>query len=520
MRHRLLLAGWLVLAFVGESRAENAAPAPAPAPAPAAEVPPIRTFLDLEAYASQLAQKPYVVPTTRLDPFFDTLKYDGHRQIRFKQNKAIYSDLGDSFHVEFFHPGWMFKKTVSFYEIADGQPKPIGFDKNLFDYGDNKIPEGAAYPSGYSGFRLLAPDSLLGKRFEFLVFQGASYFRAVTTKLGWGLSARGLAVNTVGGDPEEFPDFSHFWFLKPKVGDKTFKFYALLNGPSVTGAFEFEAQPGDETVLTVSGSVFLRRVVKLLGLAPFSSMFWFGENTHPKPLDFRPEVHDSDGLLIEQKFGPAIWRPLDNGKEIRQSVFNIESLKGFGLLERDRNYSHFEDLEARYEQRVSVWVEPMEGFGRGDLHLIELPTGEETWDNVVSMWEPDHLPTAVEPLRFAYKLHWLDEHDDGMAQVIATRYGENIATKDDPNDYLFVIDFSKGKVPEGVKTDWTPDIEVTLPPAAKLLDKRVMANPETGGWRAFFKMDVPPSLKLLEMTCDLSYNKQPFSERWTYQWTR
>lgn len=507
MRQRLFLAGWLVLALLGESRGQDAPP-------------PIRTFLDLEAYASQLAQKPYVAPTAKLDPFYEGLKYDGHRQIRFKPDKALYSDLGDSYHVEFFHPGWMFKKTVAFYEIADGQPKPLPFAGNLFDYGDLKVPENAVAPAGYSGFRLLAPDSLTGKRFEFLVFQGASYFRAVTTKLGWGLSARGIAINTVGGDPEEFPDFSHFWFLKPKVGDKTFKFYALLNGPSVTGAFEFEAQPGEETVVTVSGSVFLRRVVKILGLAPFSSMFWFGENTHPKPLDFRPEVHDSDGLLIEQKFGPAIWRPLDNGKDLRQSAFGIESLKGFGLLERDRDFSHFEDLEARYEQRVSVWVEPMEGFGRGDLHLIEIPTGEETWDNVVSMWEPDHLPTAVEPLRFAYKLHWLNEHQHDMARVIATRYGENIATKEDPNDYLFVIDFTKGKVPEGVPAGWTPDVDVTLPTAAKLLDKRVMANPETGGWRAFFKLDAPPSLKLLEMTCDLSYNKQLFSERWTYQWTR
>jgi periplasmic glucans biosynthesis protein len=504
MRQRFFLTGWLVLAIFGQGHGQDA-------------LPPVRTFLDLEAYASQLAQKAYVAPSEKLDPFFEGLKYEDLHEITFKKEKALYSDLGDTFHVEFFHPGRTFKRTVGFSEIVDGQPKPVPFAVEDFDYGKLKLPEKVEYPAGFSGFRLLAPDSLTGKRFDFLVFQGASYFRAVTTKWGWGLSARGVAINTVGGDPEEFPDFTHFWFMRPKVGDKTFKFYALLDGPSVTGAFEFEALPGEETIITVSSSLFLRKVVKLLGIAPFSSMFWYGENTQPKPMDFRPEVHDSDGLLIEQKFGPTIWRPLDNGKELRQSVFGIESLKGFGLLERDRDFSHFQDLEARYDKRSSVWVEPMEGFGRGELHLIELPTGEETWDNVVSLWEPDHLPTSVEPLRFAYKLHWLGAHDDELAEVMATRYG---ASKDAPNACLFVIDFSKGKMPDGVPPDWTPDMDVTIPAGAKLLDKRVMPNPETGGWRAFFKMDAPPSLKLLEMTCDLSYNKQPFSERWTYQWTR
>ena len=333
MHSRLILAGWLTLSVFVSAQAQDA-------------LPPVRTFLDLEAYASKLAQKAYVAPTTKLDPFFEGLQYDGHRQIRFKTDKAFYSDLGDAYHVEFFHPGWMFKKTVGFAQIADGQPKPLGFDKNLFDYGGNKLPANVIYPDGYSGFRLLAPDSMLGHRFEFLVFQGASYFRAVTTKLGWGLSARGLAINTVGGEKEEFPDFTNFWFVQPKPGDKTFKFFALLNGESVTGAYEFEVEPGESTKMTISGSLFLRRVVKLLGLAPFSSMFWFGENTHPRAVDFRPEVHDSDGLLIEQQFGPTLWRPLDNGKELRQSVFAIESVKGFGLQERDRDFKNFEDLEA------------------------------------------------------------------------------------------------------------------------------------------------------------------------------
>ena len=483
--------------------------------------PPIRTFLDLEAYAASLAQKPYAPPAHPLDPFFDTLKYDGHRQIRFKSDQALYSDVEHSYHIEFFHPGWTAKKTVEFFQIKNGQPLAVPFSKDYFKYGDLVVPETVKYPDGFAGFRLIAPDTLLpGRRFEFMSFMGASYFRAVTTKLGWGLSARGIAINTIGGEKEEFPDFTHFWFVDPKPGEMVFQFFALLNGPSVCGAYQFEVTPGETTMMRISGSLFLRNPVKLLGLAPFSSMFWYGENTHPKPLDFRPEVHDSDGLLIEQDNGTMIWRPLDNGKEIRQSVFVLDGLKGFGLQKRDREFKHFEDLEARYHERVSAWVDPVEGFGRGKLHLIELATGEETWDNIVTFWEPETQPTATEPLRFAYNLSWLQEKVHDLAKVTATRWGEGVATPDIPNDYLFVVDFTKGKPLAGKAADWVPDTEVHITGNAKIIDKRVMLNPETGGWRAFFKLDITPDVKLLEMTCDLMDGKKPISERWSYQWRR
>ena len=481
--------------------------------------PPVRTFLDLEAYAEKLAQKPPAAAHQPLDPYFDKLEYDGHRQIRFKGDKALYGT--NTYHVEFFHPGWTAKKTVGFSEIMDGQPKDIPFSKDLFDYGTLKVPAGVKYPDGFAGFRLIAPDALTGKRFEFLVFMGASYFRAVTTKLGWGLSARGVAINTVGGDPEEFPDFTHFWFMAPKAGDKVFQFYGLLQGPSVVGAYQFDVTPGEVTFMRVTSSLFLRKPVKLLGLAPFSSMFWFGENTHPRPVDFRPEVHDSDGLLIEPTGGQTIWRPLDNSRELRHSIFTLDGIKGFGLQKRDREYQHFEDLEAKYHQRVSVWVEPVEGFGHGSLHLIEIPTGEETWDNVVTLWEPEKLPTATEPLRFAYNLSWLQEKLYDAAKVTATRWGLETVTRENLNDYIFVLDFTHGKVGEGKSAEWVPGIEVNITGGqAKLLDKRVMANPQTGGWRAFFRLDIPPDTKLLEMTCDLMENKLPISERWNYQWRR
>ena len=481
----------------------------------------VTDFESLQKLASELARAEYEAPTSSLDPFYEGLQYDDHRQIRFQPEKALFTSPDDTYRVEFFHPGWMFKKPVTFYNLTPGKTAAIPFDAALFDYGNLKVPEGAAPPVGYAGFRILAPNQLANRRFEFLVFMGASYFRAVTTELGYGISARGVAVNTIGGEPEEFPDFTHFWIEPPRKGDEFFTTLALLNGPSLTGAYRFATMPGKTTAMFVTGSLYLRKPVKMLGLAPFSSMFWYGENTHPKPYDFRPEVHDSDGLQIEVEGGPSLWRPLDNGREMRLSFFEVPKLKGFGLAERDRDFKNFEDLEANYHRRPAVWVEPVKGFGEGSVGLIELATGEETWDNIVAFWQPKTLPSGPEePLHFEYRIDWLEEHLPGLlAKVIATRRG--FVMKSD-TDHLYVIDFSHGLLEPEPPADWVPEVKVELigGDAAEVLDARVMKNPETRGWRAFFQVRVPETSKLIEMSAELKRDDKVISEKWTYQWRR
>jgi glucans biosynthesis protein len=248
-------------------------------------------------------------------------------------------------------------------------------------------------------------------------------------------------------------------------------------------------------------------------------MFWYGENSHPKPYDFRPEIHDSDGLQIEIEGGPSIWRPLDVGRDLRLSLFEIDRLKGFGLAERDRDFKNFQDLEARYHQRPAVWVEPVKGFGKGAVVLVELSTGEETWDNIVAMWKPAVLPaTPQEPLSFEYRLSWLEEHQPGLlCKVTDTRRGFVM----DSDDHLYVVDFTAGDLHLKKPADWVPSIEVKLDAGkAKIMDQRVMANSETKGWRAFFKIDVPADTNLLEMSAELKDGTKVISERWMYQWRR
>jgi periplasmic glucans biosynthesis protein len=481
----------------------------------------VKDFASLQALAGRLASEPYTPSAKPLDPFFDGLKYDGHRQIRFKEDAAHFGQNPDSYRLEFFHPGWTAKKTVGMFDLSGGKTTPIKYESGLFDWGDLKVPEKVVYPEGFAGFRVLAPDSFLKRRFEFLVFMGASYFRSVTTELGYGISARGLSINTIGGEPEEFPDFTHFWFEEPKAGERFFRVHALLQGPSVAGAYSFEAMPGKTTEMFVKGTVYLRKPVKSLGISPFSSMFWFGENTHPKPLDFRPEVHDSDGLDIVLADGRALFRPLDNTPgQLRLSVFETPNLKGFGLAERDRDFKNFEDLEAMYHRRPAVWVEPITGFDKGNVTLVEIPTGEETWDNIVAFFEPEKKPTVKDPLNFSYRLQWLDQHIvPDLARVMSTRRGLVM----DSDDHLYVIDFTEGKMqPSMLNKEGVPDVAVTITGGeAKLLDARAMKNPETGGWRAFFKLDIPAETKLLEITCELQdREKKPLSERWIYQWRK
>jgi periplasmic glucans biosynthesis protein len=478
----------------------------------------VTNYASLQAEVAKLATQPYVAKSKPLAPYFANLKYDDHRQIRFNPAKAHFGNLDGTYRLEFFHPGWTATKTVGMYDLGLSKTTPIGYDPKLFDWGQLKVPEGTQYPEGFAGFRVLAPDTMLGRRFEFLVFMGASYFRSVTTELGYGLSARGVSVNTIGGEPEEFPDFTDFWFVTPQKGEDYFTVIALLNGPSIVGAYEFKSMPGKTTEMFVKGTLYLRKPVKSLGISPFSSMYWFGENSHPKPYDFRPEVHDSDGIQIEIKGGPSIWRPLDNSKDLRLSLFDASNLKGFGLSERDREYKNFEDLEAAYHRRPAVWVEPVTGFEKGNITLVEIPTGEETWDNVVAYYQPEKMPTASEPLQFSYRLQWLEEHIPGtLAKVIATRRG--FVMKSD--EHLYVLDFNKGALEASKPLDWLPEIDVQIPTgSAKVVDQRVMYNPETHGWRAFFRLAIPAKTNLLEMTCELKDKKTVISERWMYQWRR
>ncbi len=503
------------------------------------------SFETLRTKARDLAAKPYEPHASKLDPFWANLTYDQHRDIRFKMESGLWWDQGP-FSIDFFHPGWTAKKTVQIHEMIGGSENELKFDTSLFNYGKNKIPSDTPPPPGYAGWR--ARTHLNSEKYmdEFLVFLGASYFRAIPKDAPYGLSARGLSINSgLPGVAEEFPDFSEFYLEKPMADSKSLTAYALLEGESVTGAYKFTVTPGVETEMDIEAELTLRRPVQQLGLAPFSTMFWFGENTHPRPYDFRPEVHDSDGFLMELESGNLHYRPLEHTKDqFRHCVFTMERPRSWALVQRDRSFASYQDVEAAYHNRPTVKVEPVSGFESGKLHLIEMPTVDETNDNVILVWEPTPAPEVGKAFRFHYKLKWVrDLPPSGLFAVRATRAGNPVQK---PDEVLMSIDFAKPLNPEKKVGDpkWD-DISkykpvVTVNQAGvKLLHVGLtdLSMPNVDDvpvgmgrsenvhmpqvLRAFFVLDPSKDVNDIDMTCELQdENGKVVSERWVYLWKR
>jgi len=504
------------------------------------------SFDALCAKAREIAAVPYLPAKLNLADFWKNLTYDQHRDIRFKMNSGLWAAEEGNFSIDFFHPGWTAKKMVMLHEVTEGKSKRIEFDQGLFDYGKQVIPAGTPPPPGYAGWRARTHLNSADYMDEFLVFMGASYFRAIPKNAPYGLSARGLSINSgLPGVGEEFPDFSEFYLEKPTNNSGILKVSALLNGESVAGAYQFTITPGPETIVDVVAEITLRRPVQQLGIAPFSTMFWFGEGTHPRPYDFRPEVHDSDGLLIELGSGNLHFRPLETTKgQFRHCVFTMEKPRSWALLQRDRSFHSYQDPEALYHNRPSVRVEPVDGFDLGKLHLIEMPTRDETDDNVILLWEPQPSLDVGKPVSFRYRLRWMrDPVPSGIFTVRSTRVGTPVQK---PDQVLITIDFAKPLEPRLKVGDpkWD-DISKIKPvvtvnqKAAKILHvglsdismPNVDALPAGLGrspllhmpqvLRAFFVVDPSANLADMDMTCELQdENHKAVSERWVYLWNR
>jgi glucans biosynthesis protein len=469
-------------------------------------------FAVVQARAQALAAQPYVAPAENLPEWMLQLNYEQHRGIQFARDHALWSNEQVPFRVQFFHPGWLFKAPVKINEVVAGHPQPIEYTPALFDYGTLK-PGPIPADLGFAGLRihypLVLPDD------ELAVFLGASYFRSVGRGMHYGLSARGLAINTGEPGPEEFPRFDEFWLVRPDPGSAALTLFALLNSPSVAGAYRFEIKPGDETVITVHAVLYFRQHPAVVGLAPLTSMFMHGENTGWSRDDFRPEVHDSDGLLLATGTGEWIWRPLTNPAGTRVSTFSDQSPRGFGLVQRDRDLAHYEDLEANYHIRPSAWIEPVGDWGKGAVRLLEFPTPDETNDNIVACWVPANLPAVGQPFTFDYRLHWqgrLAGRPPG-AYVVSTRQGAVLAH---PGRRRFVVDFG------GLPFDGPPrDIRAiaSAGSGAKLVGPAgIQALAPLGVWRVVFELDPDGTGRPVELRCFLREGGNVLSETWSHLW--
>ena len=474
----------------------------------------------LKGQARTLAARDYQPPSEALPESVQKLDWDQFQAIRYSPEHALWAKERLRFEARFFHLGLFFKTPVRMYEVQDGQAQEIAYDPAMFDYGKSGL-RGAHLPQdlGFAGFQLFYHTD---RKRDFAAFLGASYFRAVGGEMQYGLSARGLAIDSGMSRSEEFPRFTAFWFERPESEADILTVYALMDSPSVAGAYRFLIHPASQLVMDIDAALYPRKPIERLGIAPLTSMFLFGENENRTNRDWRPEIHDSDGLAIWCGNGEWIWRPLTNPANLRFNAYADDNPRGFGLLQRDRNFDHYQDDGAFYERRPSLWVEPRSDWGKGSVQLVELPASDETVDNIVAFWNPVEKPQAGQELLFAYRLYWGAQPPVAtpLARVVATRTGLGgiVGQKRKYFSWRFAVDFTGGNLAMLDKdTAIEPVIDVSRG-EVEITSVRPLASIQ--GLRAMFDLKPTDTAQTpINLRMYLRVNGQPLTETWLYQWT-
>ncbi|MGQ0595133.1 MAG: glucan biosynthesis protein [Gammaproteobacteria bacterium] len=486
----------------------------------------------VERRAQALAGRPYVPMTQALPEFLAALDYGRYRDIRFRSDKSVWFGDGLPFQLQFFHRGGLYKDRIAINLIEHGVSRAVPYSPGLFDFGENELPRALPPDLGFAGFRIHCPQRTDGPYDEFVVFQGASYFRAVG-RLGpvyaishpvYGISARGLALDTGFAEPEEFPVFKEFWIEKPepeREGESAgLTVFALLDGPSVAGAYRFVIHPGSDLSMEVKARLFLRKGVRRFGIAPLTSMFFHGEHSDRHFDDFRPEVHDSDGLLIATRGGEWVWRPLNNPRRLATNVFEGTDVLGFGLMQRDRSFANYQDLASMYHARPSIWVEPVGKWGPGSVYLIEIPSDAEYYDNMVAFFVPDKTTAHGQAWTFDYRLKFLVNSSPAPpgGKAISTRAGASGAGRLDSSKRKFVIDFAGERL-----RDLSPEARVEpvlTASSGRIIKPEIYKNLITGSWRLVFEFAPDPRHDPVDFRAYLRLANETLTETWIHQWSK
>ena len=507
-------------AALAPARAQTQPKAAAPQPVPAAPPAPRFSYADVVKRARDLAGAPFDSGVAALPEPLAKLDFDAWRDIRFRPDRAVLA--GGPFRLQTFHLGHLYKRPVTINIVRDGLATPIPYATGLFDFGRTKIDRPLPVNLGFAGFRLHYPLNDPKVVDEVIAFLGASYFRFLGRRHRYGLSARGLAIGAGTNGSEEFPFFREFWVETPEAGAERVTIHALLDGESVTGAYRFDVYPGTETVVDVGVTLFPRRAITALGIAPLTSMFFSGENDRRLPEDFRPELHDSDGLLIHSGTGEWIWRPLRNPAQAVTSAFLDKDIRGFGLLQRDRVFEHYQDLDLAYELRPSYWIEPRDSWGEGRIELVELPTSDETNDNIVASFVPKDAPEPGKPLTLGYRITAMMDgarlSPGGRAVNTYKTQARALGSAETagPGTRRFIVDFAGGELAYFIGDPSQVEVVPTTT-NGRITRSFLVPNTHTNGFRAGIDVQLEPG-QSTDLRAFLKAGNRALTETWTFPW--
>ena len=496
-----------------------AAPSGKPGPLKQRGAPQPFDYARLKGLAKTLADAPYKAPPDQLPSAIAKLDWDHWQSIRFRDEHSLWAGDGLRFRIQFAHLGFRSNKPVRMYLVQDGQAQEIAFDPAMYDYSRAGVATSQLPPSmGFAGFRILFHTDWTR---DVAAFQGASYFRAVDGEMQFGMSHRGLAIDCGMPTPEEFPDFIAYYLERPQKDSSRMNVYGLLDSPSVAGAYRFIIDVADTLVMDMDAALYPRKQIERVGIAPGTSMFFSGKNDHRSSQDWRPEIHDSDGLQIWTGAGEWIWRPLTDPTSVRVNSYADDGPHGFGLMQRERNFEQYQDDGVFYEKRPSVWVEPKSNWGKGAVTLVEIPTRDEVMDNIVAFWTPAAKPQKGQEYLYGYKLYWARENPFGpnLATVRATRTGIGgiVGQKRTHFSWRFVLDFAGGDlalVPDSARVTpviWASRGRVEITSVRPLVPLRQ--------WRAMFDLALTDdSVEPVNLRLFLVMDGQALSETWLYQY--
>lgn len=480
------------------------------------------SFETLTAAAKAAALKPWIKAVAPDPALLERIDYDAYQKIRFRPERSLDLDGQRQTPVQLFHLGKYATEPVQIYDVKNGEAREVIYSGALFETPPDHPARGLKRNVGFAGFRVMAPDL----KTDWYAAMGASYFRTSGPYNQYGLSARGLAIDTAMPTAEEFPRFAKYWLEGGNGRDTALTIYGELDGPSITGAYKMVTERSTDyrdihrIVMTIEARIFARKDIARLGIAPFSSMFWYGEASRKQASDWRPEIHDSDGLAIWTGSGERIWRPINNPPRVMTSAFVDNNPKGFGLLQRDRDFVHYLDDGVFYERRASVWVEPLDGWGDGAVHLVEIPTDDETHDNIVAYWCPAKPMQAGDSATFRYRLTWLDdiEFQENVAKATATwtGVGGRPGHKRPDGVRKFVIDW-QGPVFQGLDRKSGVELVVT---ASRGTVSNAYTHPvvdQRERWRSLFDIQADGE-EPIDLRAYLKLNGNALTETWIYQY--